>query len=700
MCVRRLLLFTSLLLMSGCRWPVRPEADQMACRIANQPYDVIYPDRDPKLTKPRGGEVSDKNAGDGDTGDKEASDRDTRDRDAGVPELPSARPDLKPPVRLALKSPEPPDVSLDAQAAGWMHGQINPLRRDDPPGNDVNRLPDPTQVESGPFQNEPRGPRKSNLDLQIPMRIPGSSAPRVELPRDARRNTAIDQIYTELPPLPLEPQVGPGPDGNAYTLSDLQRIAAANSAALRQAISDVQAARGALLQAKTYQNPTAGYLVDPTNINTTAGVQGFFFSQSVRTAGKQKFGVGAAQVRLENAQLALRRARSDLSTAVRAGYFAVLVDQETLAVLRDLVRFTDEMYRLQTGLLKGAQAASFEPTALRAQAVTVRLAYKQALATYFYDWTQLVATLNLHQLPLSKVDGAVDRLFPYYEYDRVKVRVLQNHTDILTARNQVPIARYNLQLAQVQPIPDFDVRMAMGKDYTVAPFGTYKTLALSMPVPIFNQNKGNIINAQAALIRASEESHRAEASLVYNLGQAYTNYQNNLIALEDYRCNILPDLVRYYRGVYARRQVDPSSSFGDLAFAQQNLSSNVIAYLGVLGSAWSSVVALADFLQTDDLFQMATPRELPELPDLSQLNPWPCGHTALADACDRRSLGGQPGAMVAKVGETKPVLAQSNQTKNSSAAGGNSVRGADSVDRRPPLVNVRSEADAAPRTRQ
>jgi cobalt-zinc-cadmium efflux system outer membrane protein len=328
------------------------------------------------------------------------------------------------------------------------------------------------------------------------------------------------------------------------------------------------------------------------------------------------------------------------------------------------------------------------------------MAYKQAMATYFYDWTQLVATLNLNQLPLSKVDGAVDRFIPYYEYDRVKARVLENHTDILTARNQVPIARYNLKLAQVTPIPDFDVRMAMGKDYTVAPFGTYKTLTLSMPLPIFDQNKGNIIGAQAGLIRASEESHRAEMTLTYNLGQAYTNYQNNLIALEDYRCNILPDLVRYYRGVYARRQVDPTSSFGDLAFAQQNLSTNVIAYLGVLSSTWSSVVALADFLQTDDLFQMATQRELPELPDLGQLNPWPCGHTALAEACARRSPGGQAGAMVAKVDETKPALAHTNKAKNPSAVGGKSAAGNDLGGMRPKLADARSEVDAATPTRR
>ena len=163
------------------------------------------------------------------------------------------------------------------------------------------------------------------------------------------------------------------------------------------------------------------------------------------------------------------------------------------------------------------------------------------------------------------------------------------------------------------------------------PFGTYQTLALGFPLPIWDQNKGNIIAAQAALVRAGEESHRVEVTLTNSLALAYEGYRNNLYAMEYYRRNILPDLVRYYRGVYARRQIDPNSAFGDLVFAQQNLSTNVNAYLGILQSLWTSVVSVADFLQTDDLYQLAKPRELPELPDFRQLPPhWACGHDTVA----------------------------------------------------------------------
>ena len=184
---------------------------------------------------------------------------------------------------------------------------------------------------------------------------------------------------------------------------------------------------------------------------------------------------------------------------MRNAYFTLLVDIETLVVTRALAQFSDEIYRLQIGLAEGHAGGPYEPAALRAQAFTNRLAYKQAIASYIYDWKALVATLGLHQLPLSEVAGRVDRFIPYYDYDEVLAYVLQNHTDVLTARNDVKSAQYLLKLAQVTPLfPDLDVQLRRWRRTSpLAPFGTYQTLALGFPLPIWDQNKGNIIAAQA-----------------------------------------------------------------------------------------------------------------------------------------------------------------------------------------------------------
>jgi cobalt-zinc-cadmium efflux system outer membrane protein len=469
---------------------------------------------------------------------------------------------------------------------------------------------------------------KPRLEPKIPPEVPGSETPLLKLPRDrVQAQRELERIYPQLAPLPVEPIAQPGPDGKPYTLSALQQLAAMNSPTLRQAASDVEAARGNLIQARAYPNPTVGWNVQPSNDGSTAGLQGPFFDQNVKFAGKLKLASAAAEMDLRNAELALRRARNDLSTAVRNAYFGVLVARETVRVNKGLAMFTDQIYRLHlAGQLGAGAAAPYEPAALRAQAYTTRLAYNQSIQTYIYAWKQLVAAMGVRQLPLTEIGGRIDAVIPYFDYDAVLAYALQNHTDVLTARNGLEKARFNLKLAQITPYPDVDFNISFLKEYALAPKQFVHTATIGFPLPIWDQNKGAIIAAESALMRATEEPHRVEEILTTALATAYTGYKQNLDALEYYRRYILPDQVRYYRGVFDRRQIDPNAAFADFVTAQQTLSANVSSYLGILSSLWSSVVSVADLLQTDDLFQLGQPRELPPLPDFNQLPNWPCCH--------------------------------------------------------------------------
>ena len=234
--------------------------------------------------------------------------------------------------------------------------------------------------------------------------------------------------------------------------------------------------------------------------------------------------------------------------------------------------------------------------------------------------------------------GRIDAFIPYYDYDTVLAHVLKNHTDILTAYNGIDAARYNLKLAQITPYPDISLQVAVQKDFVVPPQQTSPSVQVGAPIPIWDQNKGAIIAAEAALVRAGEEPHRVETVLTTNLATAYAGYKNNIDALEYYRKYILPDLVVTVRGVEERRRFDPALQFTDLVQAQQNLSTSVTSYVAILGQLWTSTISVADLLQTDDLFQLAQPRELPPLPDLEQLPPLPCSHpcgSAAGAACAR-----------------------------------------------------------------
>jgi cobalt-zinc-cadmium efflux system outer membrane protein len=586
---RRLLALSGLLLLGGCLYHAREQADDVVCTLAAQPFDVAPPAAESKPTAP----------------------------------APTPAP--------AKKAETLPVPDMDVQTTAYMQATPNPA--------------------SG----------KPRIELTIPAEIPGSETPPIALPREpAAKQRAIAQLYPELPPLPIEPGAQLGPDGQPYTLAVLQQLAATNSPQLRQAAADVEAARGNLIQARAYPNPTTGWNVQPSNDGSTAGLQGPFIEQTVKFAGKLKLASASADMDLRNAELALKRTRSDLATSVRNAYYALLVAKETVRVNKALAHFTDEVYRLQERLLEGGFPAPYEPAALRAQAYITRLAYKQSIQTYIYAWKQLVAAIGLRQLPLSQVAGRIDAVIPYYDYDAVLAYVLRNHTDVLTARNGIDKARYNLKLAQITPYPDVDFNISLLKEFAVAPKQMVHTVTVGFPLPVWDQNKGNIIASESALMRAGEEPHRVEESLTTNLATAYTGYKNNLDALEYYRKFILPDQVRFYRGVLERRQIDPNAAFADLVAAQQGLVADVTSYLTLLGSLWTSVVSVADLLQTDDLFQLGPPLPVPPLPDVETLFSWPCCHMCPAPGTGQKEACGCSSPPAAGAGQ--PKSSSENQT--------------------------------------
>jgi cobalt-zinc-cadmium efflux system outer membrane protein len=491
-------------------------------------------------------------------------------------------------------------------------------------------LPVVLQVSPQP-EVMPTGPKTQREPLRIPPELPGANAPEVAFPplkpeNEAERNRIIDEQFPPLPELGPDPQPVPAPNGQPLTLSALQHLALTNSPLIRQAAADVHAAEGAARQAGAYPNPTVGYEADTAGSGATAGFQGFFFDQNIRTAGKLKLSQAMAVMDLETSKVALRRAQTDLESSVRNAYFAVLVAQENMRVSSALARVTDQAYRIHLLQFRGGFAAYYEPMQLRVYAFQARGALVQARNAYLAVWKTLAAALGLPGMPPAELAGSVDMAVPAYDWDRALACVLRAHTAVLTARVGEQRARYNLRLQEVTPLPDVNLRLVVQKDYTTPPNSVATTLQVGLPVPLWDQNQGAIKQAQGQLVRAVEEHHRVRDDLTSRLADAYQRYRTNLTLLEYYRSHILPDQVRFYRGVYGRYGEDPTVQFADVITAQQTLGTAIATYVTTLTALYTAVSDMASLLQTDDLFQVAPPHCLPPAPDLTALQELPCSH--------------------------------------------------------------------------
>jgi cobalt-zinc-cadmium efflux system outer membrane protein len=496
--------------------------------------------------------------------------------------------------------------------------------------------------ESQAPSSEPK-PQATLKPIPVPPEVPGADVPPIDLRKltPAQRQEAIDRLLPPLPTPGANPEPLPSPIGRPLELSDLQSLAMANSPLIKQAAADVEAARGAMIQAGAYPNPNIGFEGDaigqgnaPTE-RVTPGQLGGFVEQTIKTKGKLRLARAAAEEELRNAEYALRRTQLDVMTQVRGGYFAVLAARENMRVALAFARFNEEIYRIQVGQLRGGEVATYEPLQFRALAVQARATLAQARHRYVSAWKQLAAALGVPGLPQASLAGSLDMPIPAYRYDEVATRVLARHTDVLTARATLERARYNLRLAQVTPCPDIDVRVLVQKDYTGDPHNVMTSIQVGGPVPVWNRNQGNILQAEAQLVRASEEEHRVRDDLARQLADAFERYNLNRELLSPYRGTVLPDLVRVLNGVFERYLAQNVKTAGEITFldistAQQNLATAVTAYLQALAAQWQAIVDIGSLLQTEDLFLVGgepAPLEcLPPLPDLDRLLPLPCHH--------------------------------------------------------------------------
>jgi cobalt-zinc-cadmium efflux system outer membrane protein len=447
--------------------------------------------------------------------------------------------------------------------------------------------------------------------LRLPAEIPGANArPIIIPPRDpqvpATRYSVIDKIFPNVPsPRPIVP-LPLAPDQRRMTLPELHEIALANNPQLVQAQAAITSFYGNAVQAGTHPNPVVGYEADTVGSAGTRNYQGIFFNQQVKTAGKLNLARSAANVDVMNAQLNVRKTRVQVMSQVNMGYYAVLVAQENVHISDALVRFTNEVYRIQVEKLREGEATNYEPAQLRSLAVQARSAFMQSQNRYISAWKQLAALMGTPNIPPVELEGHADMPVPEINFDQALSRLLTIHPDVAAARNSESQARIQLQLEKITPVPDVLVYGAIQKDFTTpGRVGNTYNMQVGVPLPLFDRNRGRIVNQQGDLVQATQQIRRMQNELTAQLADAFERYQTNRVQLSFYRDQILPDLARAYKGIYERHQQESSEvGFGDVIVAQQNLANAIGIYIATLTAQWQGLTDLANLLQVEDLNEL------------------------------------------------------------------------------------------------
>lgn len=367
------------------------------------------------------------------------------------------------------------------------------------------------------------------------------------------------------------------------SLDDLIRIGLEQHPKLAQAGYAIEAARGKALQVGLYPNPTVSVNLDelgdrtgPKGVNTLPLV-----SQEIVTGGKLKLDRAAACREVDQVTLAQLNQRYQLLAGIRQAYFDVLTLNQRLAILHELAGLAEQSVATTQKLVNANQLAPLDVLQMEVELGRLRVERDALQRELPAAMRRLATAVGVPALSLPGLIGLLDGSLPDYELDRVQTHVLAVHPEIKSAAIGIEKARLMLRRAEVQPIPNFTV----GAGYVRQNQNQSDdwTLGVSVPIPAWNRNQGNIQAARAALCEATKEVSRVENDLVDRTAAAMREF-----AAAKQRIAGLRDLRRKAQESFDIIRNAPTMSTLQRLESQRSLGQVQLEYIRALGDAWKA----------------------------------------------------------------------------------------------------------------
>ena len=408
------------------------------------------------------------------------------------------------------------------------------------------------------------------------------------------------------PPASREPEVVqapaaselPGldsPDG--LTLGDLEQIALESNPTLVQARMAVRGAQGEYLQAGLYPNPTIGYAGADVGLDGTSGQQGAVLGQEFVTAGKLRLGRAVAGWEVQQARHGWEAQRLRVLNDVRAGYYEVLLAQRMIKLNEELVRIAEQCAEV-TEKLAPIVVSQVDVLQAQIEAETVALGLNEAQNHHRGAWRRLAAVLGRPEMEPVPLAGDVDGQLPAFSWQDSLARLLSQSPELADARAGVERAHCQVAHQCAQRVPNVEVEL--GAKYDETGWVTLADVGVSLPLPLFDRNQGNIVKAQADLIAAQKEVRRVELDLCDRLASTFEQYAIAQRQAETYAGTILP----HAEALLEKTRIGyREGEFGYLTLltAQRTYSGVRLDYLTRLSEFWARSVEIEGMLLTGGL---------------------------------------------------------------------------------------------------
>ena len=322
----------------------------------------------------------------------------------------------------------------------------------------------------------------------------------------------------------------------------LQRVLAANPR-LTAAERDVGVASGLKIQAGALPNPDLSFELD--NALGSGQYKGLRsaetnlqLSQLVELGGKREARLAAGEAGIGTAVWQRRATRLEVLSETAIAFITVVSAQRRIEIFDEQISSLDQLIPL---LQKRVQEGASSPAeTLRAQVAADlfrvdRERAKTQLATARRDLAILMGDTS------PRFGEAVGRLANIGQPPsfRSVVQAIEANPQLMRWTAVTAQRNADLILARLKPVPD--VRLSAGWRHFQDTNDNAVRLGVSIPLPVFDQNTGNVIAAEEMLAKTGADRAINRLVLISIAGRAYDALTGALAELKLLRASVIPN---------------------------------------------------------------------------------------------------------------------------------------------------------------
>ena len=379
------------------------------------------------------------------------------------------------------------------------------------------------------------------------------------------------------------------------SLEKALELAFEHNPTLRASQHAVAASEGGVLQSRTRPNPELSYLQEDTRSSTrTSTLQ---WNQPIEIGGKRDARMRVAERGRDLAQAELAATQAALQADVSTAFFSLLAAQQRVALSRQTLEIATNAREAAARRVAAGKIAPLEETKASVAESSTRLELSQAQSSLRIARQQMQALWGDSAQSISSfgdAEGAMDAL-PQVPEPPVLQQQMEQAPAVLRARQVLEQSRAAAELERAKRLPDPTVSLGVKRAQELG--RNQVVFGISVPLPVFDNNYGNQLQALRRADQAEEELQAVRTQLQAQLQEAREQLQTSREQANQLSQKVLPAAQSAYE-LAAKGFALGKFSYLDVLDAQRTWADARSQYLSQLLATHRAAASIARLLGT------------------------------------------------------------------------------------------------------